>query len=667
MRISEVFLHGGDYNPEQWLKRKEILARDIEYFKKAGINTVSMGMFSWSMLEPAEGQYDFSWLEERVEALYANGISTILSTPSGARPKWLADAYPEVLRVRSDRGRNLFGGRHNHCYHSPVYREKVGQINEALAKAFGQRKSVRLWHISNEYGGECHCPLCQEKFRDWLRQKYGDIERLNDAWNTIFWSHRYTDFAQVESPSEYGEDMLHGLSLDWKRFVTDSTLDFMKAEVAAIRKYSDKPVTTNLMYDYKGLDYKRFRDVCDIVSWDNYPAWHKGRVCDTALDSGFFHDWIRSIKQEPFLLMESSPSATNWQPVSKLKRPGILRAQSFQAIAHGSDSVLYFQLRKSLGASEKFHGAVIDHYGGEDTRVFREVCEVGRLLEEIGEACGSRVEGEAAILYDRENEWAMQQAQGPRNIGLHYKEQLLKHYRGLKSLGLNVDVISTEHDLEGYRLLVLPMAYMFPQGFAEKLESYVRKGGTLVLGYWSGIVDENDLCYLYGTPHGLEEVLGLRSMEIDALYEGEENRVYGEGFLKKEGYRCSHLCDLVKPLGAEVLLRYAADFYRDYPALCRNSYKEGRAFYLCTDMEEDFYPDFYSWLNEAYGLYDGKPLPLGIEINRRRTKTCEYLFVQSFREEDFDFEAGEGYRLVYGEAEKPLAYLNCRLYRKSLP
>ena len=229
------FLHGGDYNPEQWLDRPDILKKDIEYFKKAHINTVSMGMFSWAVLEPEEGKYNFDWLEAVINNLYKEGIYTILSTPSGARPKWMADKYEEVLRMDPDRTRRFFGGRHNHCYTSPVYREKIFNINKKLSERFGKHPAVILWHISNEYGEECHCPLCQEKFREWLKEKYGTIENLNSRWCTTFWSHTYNSFDQIESPSPKGENALHALTLDWKRFVTDRTVDFMKHEISAIR------------------------------------------------------------------------------------------------------------------------------------------------------------------------------------------------------------------------------------------------------------------------------------------------------------------------------------------------------------------------------------------------------------------------------------------------
>ena len=394
---TDQLLHGGDYNPEQWLKRPDILAKDLDMLEESGCNVVSLGIFSWSTLEPEEGVFHFEWLKEIIDKLYQRGISTILATPSGARPKWMADKYPEVLRVDETGHRNHFGFRHNHCYTSPVYREKVHTINKKLAQEVAAHPGVILWHISNEYGGECYCPLCQDAFRKWLKEKYQTIENLNDRWCTTFWSHTYNSFDQIESPSKIGETQLHALNLDWRRFVTHQTADFIHAEIAAVREGgSDLPTTANLMHYFGSLDYFKIAKEIDVVSWDTYPTWHKEAVIDTTYDNGMCHDLMRSLKGKPFFQMESCPTSTNWQSVSKLKKPGMLFAQSMQAIAHGGEGALYFQIRQSRGASEKFHGAVIDHYGGKDTRVFKEVSEVGAALK-----AGEKPAKEIADFWDK--------------------------------------------------------------------------------------------------------------------------------------------------------------------------------------------------------------------------------------------------------------------------
>ena len=348
-------IHGGDYNPEQWLDCPEILEKDVELMKKAHCNAMSIGIFSWSFLEPEEGVYNFEYLDEIIKRLGDNGIKIVLATPSGARPRWMAEKYPEVLRVGADKRRMMYGTRHNHCFTSPIYREKTANINRRLAERYGKNPNVIMWHISNEYGGECYCEKCISAFREWLKKKYdNDLNKLNKQWWTGFWSHTVTDWNQIEPPSPIGEDrtILPGLTLDWYRFITYQTTDFMRAEIAAVREAAPHiPVTTNFMGSYQPfLDYHYMKDYVDVISWDSYPDWHsdRGNVNEAAYIA-FNHDLHRSLKHKPFMLMESTPSLTSWKPVCNLKKPGMHKLASIQAIAHGSDTVQYFQWRKGRG------------------------------------------------------------------------------------------------------------------------------------------------------------------------------------------------------------------------------------------------------------------------------------------------------------------------------
>lgn len=654
-------VHGADYNPEQWLSMPEVLETDIVRLQEAKMNTVTMGIFSWSKLEPTEGKYDFAWMEQIINRLYENGISVILATPSGARPHWLAKAYPEVLRVNSMRQKQLFGGRHNHCLTSPIYREKVRQINGELAKRFGSHPAVKLWHISNEYSGECHCELCQQAFREWLRKKYKTIDALNESWCTTFWSHVYDDFEQVESPSPLGECSIMALNLDWKRFVSDQTIDFMAKEIEAIRDAgSRKPVTVNMMYHFDGIDYFKMAEKIDVASWDSYPLWHKEEEAITALDNGFWHDVIRSLKKEPFLMMESCPGATNWQSVSKLKKPGMVAAASLQSIAHGADGALYFQTRKSRGAEEKFHGAVIDHYDGNDTRTFRDVCETGEMLSALQEVAGSRTQAKVAVIYDWENKWAMLGSCGPRNKDMHYQEAVEKSYRAFRKMGLDVDILDQRGDLTPYEVVAAPMQYLFQEGFAEKIRHYVQNGGKFVLSYWSGVVDENDRCFLGGRPYGLMDVFGLRAEEIDGLYDGEENSICQPAKPWKgmeESYRCQYLCELVKPSTAQTLMVYGSDFYAGMPALLCNQYGMGEAYYVCADAEQKFYDDFYREVLQGTKVaQDRMLLPEGVMVNHRESDDAIYCFVQNYNRHEVSVALPEG-EVLYGNAQGILAPL----------
>ena len=641
-------LHGGDYNPEQWLRHPEILKQDIEYLKKANCNEVTLGVFSWSTLEPEEGKYQLDWLEDIINQLYENQISVILATPSGARPQWLAHKYPEVLRTDEKRVKHLYGRRHNHCFTSPTYRNKVRAINQELAKRFAKHPAVIMWHISNEFGGDCHCELCQNAFRKWVRNKYNnDIEKLNDSWSTTFWSHTYQNFEQVESPSSIGENILHGLNLDWKRFVTDQTIDFIKEEIIGIKVYNQNILTTvNMMYYYSALNYFKLKDVVDVMSWDSYPTWHKYDDAQIAMDTGMYHDLIRSINKQPFLLMESSPSATNWQGVSKLKKPGMHQLSSLQAIAHGSDSVLYFQWRQSVGASEKFHGAVVDHYGGADTRVFREVSKTGEALEALKEVCHSKVNAKVAIIYDQENKWALEDAQGPRNNGLYYKESIQKYYSSFRKMGLNVDIVDMESDFTNYELVVAPMLYLFRNQIEDKLRTHVSMGKILIMSYWSGIVDENDRCFLGGTPHAFMDVLGLRATEIDGLYDWEENKmvpVENEWFTLMTEYTSKNLCELVERSTAKVLLKYGNDFYADTPVVTYNKYEGGTAYYVGTDASQEFYDDFiYNIIKKHEIDFEiDLEIPSGVEVTTRHKENKRFIFIQNFNAYEVSLDLSE--------------------------
>lgn len=633
-----VFMHGADYNPDQWLSSPEVLEEDIRLMKLANCNVMSVGIFAWSALEPEEGRFTFEWLDSLLDRFAANGIYAWLATPSGARPAWMSAKYPEVLRVGANRVRNLHGARHNHCYTSPVYREKVAIMNRKLAERYAHHPAVVGWHISNEYGGECHCVYCQDAFREWLKRKYGSLEMLNRIWWAAFWSHTYSDWSQVESPSPHGENAVHALNLDWKRFVTDQTVDFCRHEITHVREFNPElPVTANMMYLYEELDYRKFADVLDVVSWDAYPKWH-AEAGDGKEASWFAmnHDLFRSLKGgKPFMLMESTPSLTNWQAVSKLKRPGMHMLSSLQAVAHGSDTVQYFQWRKSRGSSEKFHGAVVDHVGHEHTRVFKDVAGLGAVLSKLREIIGTGVPSEAAIIFDGENRWAVKDAQGPRNMGIHYEETVMLHYQALWEQGVPTDVISMEADLSRYKLVIAPMLYMVRQGVGERIEKFVENGGCFVATYWSGIVDENDLCFLGGFPGPLRKTLGIWAEETEGLYDHDRNGIRltdGNALGLTGEFEAHELCELVHTEGAETLGVYTDDFYAGRPALTVNKLGAGRAYYLATRAMGSFYDEFYRLVVSEAGVRRAlhTELPTGVTAQLRSDGETEYVFLLNF-------------------------------------
>jgi len=637
----------------------------MRLMKLANCNTMSVGIFAWTRLEPEEGRYDFSWLDRIMDLLAENGGRAVLATPSGARPAWLSQKYPEVLRVRPDRRRNLHGTRHNHCMTSPVYREKTQAINRALAERYKDHPALLVWHISNEYGGECHCDLCQNAFRDWLRKKYdNDLDKLNHAWWTAFWSHTYTDWSQIESPSPIGENSLHGLNLDWKRFTTDQTIDFYKNEIVPLRELTPNiPITTNFMTLYGGLNYPRFAPEVDVISWDNYPVWHTtDSEWRLAARIAFIHDQYRAMKGgKPFMLMESTPSMTNWQPNPKLKRPGMHMLSSIQAVAHGSDTVQYFQWRKSRGSSEKFHGAVVDHLGTENNRVFRDVAELGAVLKNLDPIVGSTVRPDVAIIYDWENRWGIEDMQGLGTVERRaYSETCINHYTPFWQRGVPVDVVWENADFSPYKLVIAPMLYMLLPGVAERLKKFVADGGTLVTTYWSGIVDENDLVHLGGWPGGgLREVLGIWDEETDTLTVNDRNTVVmaeGNPLGLSGEYEVRDYCALIHAEDAQVLATYGSDFYAGRPALTVNQFGKGRAYYMASRNSENFLSDFYGKLVEQMGLMRALPvnLPEGVTAQVRENEENRFVFVMNFNANPVEVDLqGEEYQgMVSGEPVK---------------
>lgn len=644
-------LHGGDYNPEQWLDRPDILEEDIRMMKKAGMNSATLGVFSWSIYEPSEGEYNFKWLEDIIDNLYKNGIYTVLATPSGARPAWLDEKYPEAMRVDSYGHRNHHGARHNHCMSSPVYREKVSNIICRLAERVGKHPGVIMWHISNEFGGECYCPLCVKRFQNYLADKFdGDISKLNHAWWNTFWSHNYNRFDQIEPPFINGETTSMGLSLEWQRFTTWNMNDYMKSEIKLLKKLTPEiPVTTNFMQFYEGLDYNVMADEIDVISWDSYPHLHNDYESfnKTMENNSFYHAVMRSMKREkPFMMMESAPGLINWAPYNKLKRPGVHKLFSMQAVACGSDTVQYFQWRKGRGSFEQYHGAVVDHLGKDDTRIFKEVEELGASLKKISKIAGTVIKAKAAILYDWDNKWAIENMKGLSDSTKNYDTVCTSFYSDFLRLGIEVDVIASDRDFMDYNIIVAPMLYMLRPNVADRLKAFVNKGGQLLATYLTGYVDINQLCYLGGFPgDGLSELFGVVSEEIDTLYPSDSNTAE---FKDGSSGSIKDYAEILRVNEAEVLATYGDDFYRGTPVVTANNYGKGTAYYVGARISDDKMCDILLEMATKTKT-EHKTLPLGIEYHKRTANNESYEFYLNNTEDVLTVENVTGKNLLNGK------------------
>lgn len=649
-------LHGGDYNPDQWIRTPAIWDDDMRLMRLAACNAMSIGIFSWSALEPEEGRFEFGWLDTIMDKLAANQAYAVLATPSGAKPAWMSRAYPEVRRVGPDGARQPHGGRHNHCRTSPVYRAKCVQINTRLAERYKDHPALLVWHASNEYnGGDCFCDLCLDAFRAWLRLRYeNDIDRLNHAYWSSFWSHHFPDWDYVV-PTDRG---VHGLMLDWERFKTLQTIDFFKAETAPLRSITPHvPVTTNFMNGSDTLDYWAFAGAVDVIAWDSYPNWHEtGNDAAVAAHTALLHDQCRAMKRgKPWMLMESVPSIPTRGRVKKRKEPGMHLLSSLQAVAHGSDTVQYFQWRKSRGCVEKFHGAVVDHVGNADTREFREVAQVGQALAKLDAIVGTTVRPEVALVQDWENEWAIRE--GARiylGDNAKYRQECGAHYFPFWSAGVPVDVIDQTCELDGYKLLVIPMAYMLRPGFAGRVAAYVERGGTVVMTYWSAVVDPSDLCFLGGVPgDGLRQVFGVREEESQSYYSQESVRVAmaeGNALGLSGAFTAVDTCSVIHAEGAEVLATYADQYFAGSPALTVNAFGRGKAYYVAGRMEALFLSRFYGQFIAALGLERAihADLPPGVTAQLRTDGENRYVFLMNFNKSEATVNLDGEYRDLLG-------------------
>ncbi len=585
--------YGGDYNPEQW--PAAVWEEDYAAFDLARLNTVSLGIFGWSHLQPAEDRYDFSLLDAIVERAVAGGRDIVLATATGAMPPWLAHAYPEVCRTDFEGRVHTYGQRHNHCPSSPVFQRLSAELAGRLAERYAGTPGLVAWHVGNEYGGpegSCYCPRCAAAFRTWLQHKYSSLEELNEAWNTMFWSHLFTDWEQIQVPSALSEHWrgpnhtaFQGITLDYRRFATDALLGNFLAEKDRIREHDSRtPVTTNFMGAFRPLDYHRWAPHLDLASWDNYPPGRGQHV-----RMAFCHDLMRGLKRgDPFWVMEQTPTITASRDVNPVKRPGVLALWSWQSVAHGADAVLYFQLRASRGACEKYHGAVLDHAGRTDTRPFREVAELGADLERAGtRVLAGRTPAKVALVFDWDNWWATEMTDG-FNRHVSYLDTVLGYYRALWRAQAAVDVVPMGADLDGYEVVLAPLLHLLKGDVAERLRAVTDRGGSVLTTFWAGRVDASTNAFPMDAPGPLAELFGLRVEEVDSAEPGVTNPVtltLDAGVVEAPA---ALVMELLVPTGAQVVGTYGSDFYAGTPAVTRHQVGDGggQAWYVGAGVEQ---------------------------------------------------------------------------------
>lgn len=603
------FLFGGDWNPEQW--PEDTWEHDLDMLEDAHINEVTINVFSWALLQPAEDRYDFSMLDKIVALLVKHDFNIVMATGTAALPGWMMRLHPETIRTEQNGTRHVFGGRHNFCPTSPCFRKASRALAAHVAERYAGTPGLVAWHVCNEYGGGgglCYCDHCAEAFRTWLKNKYGTVEALNKAWCANFWSHTIYDWGDVVPPVSYGDGIsdakcvVSGLQMDYRRFQNQAQLACYTNERDAIRAYdAATPITTNLMGTFKDLDYFEWAKEMDVVSWDNYPGM------DTPPSfTAMCHDLMRGIGgNKPFMLMEQTPNQQNWFPFCKVKRPGEVRKLSWQAVAHGADTVQFFQMKQSIGGRERFHGAVIAHDGTEQSRVFKETAALGGELDRIGKRImGSQIRAKVAIMFDWQSYWSLEGCVGP-TAGFSYPNEVHRFYRAFWRRNVPVDIIESTTPLDKlkqYDLVVAPALITVLPGVAETLESYVSEGGSFITGYMAGIHDEHDLVVPGGYPGKLRDLMGVWVEEIDALAPDETIEVHGDAVDAKGEIVAS----IIHREGVRRLATYGGgEFYAGHSALTVNTYGKGKAYFVGTPLDETGMSAFMAPIIKELGL---KPL-----------------------------------------------------------
>ena len=592
---------GGDYNPEQW--PKEVWKQDIELMQKAGVNLVSLGIFSWAKIERRDGEYHFDWLDEAMQLLHEGGISVDMATATASPPAWLVKAHPEVQPVNFDGVRLSHGGRQHYCAASGVYREKAAALVDQIASRYASHPAVVMWHVNNEYG--CHAPYCfcensRQAFIKWLQERYSSLEELNASWGTDFWSQRYYEWDELVVPKRTpdGTHPNPGQQIDFKRFTNDVTLELFKMERDIIKRYdSVHPVTTNFMsmkFTY-AMDYWKWAKEMDFVSTDHYLAQHDPQ---NHIDLAQQADLTRGFANgQQWLLMEHSTSAVNWQPRNYAKTPGQELRNSASFVSRGSQGVMYFQWRQSQAGSERFHSALVPH-AGEDTRVYREIAELGAWLKENPEVANHPTDrAQVAMIYDYEQFWALMQANLPTQ-DLSYAETVAKWYRALWELGIRVDFLpadASKADLSAYKLVLMPMVHMLSEAEEQAYHDYVADGGNLVVSYFSNISDRTLRVKLGG--YGGKLVRELAGVYVEEFYPLRE----GQGELSN-GLKPELWSELSRLEGAKAIATFKSSDVDGSPALTVREVGDSKVWYQATELKLGSQKKFFKDIASTLGI-----------------------------------------------------------------
>ena len=636
---------GVDYHPEQWIYPYGGTAehpeaqweQDVELMLKAGVNVVRIGEFTWGLCEPEEGKYDFTWLKRVMDLMEKAGIQVVLATPTAAPPIWLTKKHPEILPVDENGLVRHEGTRRAVCLNSDVYWKYSKAIVEQMAKALGQHPQLIAWQVDNSLGGNfTEASFNEDTRRDWhfwLEEKYKTIERLNNELGLRHWGQVVTDWKHVPMPMTAPTHHNPSLVLDWRRFCSDTIVQFARMQADILRELTpDRPVTTNLRPLVHRFDHFDLAQTLDFVSIESTAAI-KSKAAELACEI----DMLRSLKKNAvrtpdgdtgFWVIEQKAGNVSWQEVNSLVRPGVLRMFTYQLISRGATAVLFFRWRQPRFGTEKFHGAVLPHNASREGRIFKEIAQIGDEMKLLAPALkDTRVQAEVCILYSHDNDWALQQPNQP-NKNFNLREHIQFFYTALHDRNISVDFARPNEDLSKYKLVIAPSLHLLSGGEADMLKLYVQNGGTLVSTFNTGLVDEHNMSPETGYPHDLTDLFGMEVVEFDALPQGEENHLTFKGAFPTSHLHPARLwCDIIEAKDCQVLATYAKDFYAGKPAMTLNTFGLGKAIYIGTQSHQHFYGDLVTWLRQTCGLHPLLKVPENVQVSMREKEGTKVFFL----------------------------------------
>ena len=635
---------GGDYTPEHF--PKEVMEEDMRLMKKAGVNIATINVFTWGQLQPNEETWTFQWLDEVMDTLAENGVYADLGTATASTPAWMAKKYPEILPV-DEKGLHFYHGSRQ-CFNpnSPKYRELSAVLVRKLAERYKDHPALCMWHVNNELSHQVNYDFSEittNKFRNWCKDKYGTCQNLNKTWGLHFWGNTIYQWDELMPPMRTAHQVNTSLLLEWKRFTNECYMEVAQYEIDILREVTpDVPITTNFLYEFKTLDYFAWAEMIDFISVSSFPD---PKTTNHPGEAALSHDIMRGLKDQPFVLLEQAPSQLNWRLANVNKKPGVMRLWSHQGMAHGSDSFLFFQWRASVHGSEKFHSAMVPH-SGENSRIFREMTELGNELPNLKEVVGSDVQADVAMVLDYNNWWTAEFTPGPTAL-LKYLENLQAYHYPLHEQNITTDIIPYDRDLSKYKVVIAPLLYMVKPGFAESIEKFVSDGGTFITTFFSGVVNEYDEVFRGGYPGPLSDVLGLKVEEFEAMKPYINNSLVTNGSLPNvSGEFESRLwCDILQLGTARSLAEYGSDFFKGTPALTVNNFGKGKAYYVATLPSNEFMRPFLKQVCAEQAVTPVLQAPEKVEAVIRSNKDNKYLFVMNHNYEAVEVTLPEGKHL----------------------